>query len=135
MRDNTVVMEGNVTRDVELLFGKQNNNGYTRNAIAVERSKKDGEEWVKETSFFDFTILDERLAENFCDSISKGDRIIIIGDIRQRVVEDDEGNKKSFYGIVVDNVGPSLKWATVSVNKNEKKGGSASSGVDDDFFS
>jgi single-strand DNA-binding protein len=129
---NHIVLEGNVVRDVEYQLS-QNGNGYTRNAIAVERRFKKGDDWESETSFFDFSILDDRLAENFCNSVSKGDRVIIAGDIRQRTVEDDEGNKRSFYGVVVDNVGASLKWATATISKNEKKGngGSAQGG---DFF-
>lgn len=131
-RDMHITAEGNVVRDPEYLMSDKSN-GYTRNAIAVERRFKQGDDWVSDTTFLDFTILDERLAENFCDSVSKGDRIIIAGDLRQRTVEDDEGNKRTFYGLVVDNAGISLKWATATVIRNEKKGGSTQSSGDSFF--
>lgn len=133
MNDNAVFFEGNLTRDTEMQFSKAGN-GYSRNAIAVERRKKDGDEWVSETSFFDFSILDERLAENFCESFNKGDRVLVFGHLQTRTVEDDEGNKRTFTGLIVDNVGASVKWATVMITKNEKKGSNSAPAAGDDFF-
>lgn len=130
MRDNTISLEGNVVRDVEMQISKAGNS-YTRNAIAVEKRKKDGDEWVSEVSFFDFSILDDRTAENFCDSVVKGDRIVITGALEQRTVETDEGEKRSYISIIVESVGPSLRWATTTITKNPK-GGAAKGG--DDFF-
>lgn len=127
MSNNQVVFEGNIVRDPEIQFGKTNNNSYTRNAIAVTRSKKVGDDWEEETSFFDFSILDERLAENFCDTFQKGDRVIIAGRMEQRTVEQDDGEKRSYFSVIVDVAGPSLKWATASITRNEKKGGSTGS--------
>lgn len=127
MSNNSVTFEGNIVRDPEIQFGKTTNNSFTRNAIAVTRSKKVGDEWEEETSFFDFSILDERLAENFCDTFQKGDRVIISGRMEQRTVENDDGEKRSFYSVIVDICGPSLKWATATIQRNEKKGGTTGS--------
>lgn len=129
-RDTQMIAEGNVVRDVELLFGEQSGNAYTRNAIAIERRRKDGDDWVSDTTFLDFTILDDRLAHNFVDSITKGDRILVVGDLRSRTVEDGD-EKRTFYGLIVDMVGPSLRWATAAVTRNEKGSGTGKGG---DFF-
>lgn len=135
MRDNNITLEGNLVRDVEMQFSPKGH-GYTRNAIAVEKRRKDGDDWISDTYFLDINILDERLAENFCDSLSKGDRVILAGSIETRTVpvdkEDPDGDKRTFTSIIVENIGPSLKWATASVTKNTKGNGNSSAGAD--FF-
>lgn len=132
MLGNVICLEGNIVRDVELAYSA-NGNAWTRNAVAIERRFKNGDDWESETTFLDFTILDGRLAENFCESMSKGDRVVLTGNLRSRTVENDEGEKRTFYGVVVDAVGPSLRWATATIVRNPKgEGKGAPAGGD--FF-
>lgn len=138
MQNNTVVLEGNITRDPEMQFSKAGN-GYTRNTLAVERRRKDGDEWVSDTSFIDFSILDDKMAENFCESITKGARVLIVGAIQTRTVpvnkDEPDGEKRTYTGVIVENVGASLRWATAAIVKNEKGStASSSSASGDDFF-
>ena len=71
-------------------------------------------------------------AENVAESLSKGMRVIVNGNLRQRSYETREGEKRSVYEVEVEDVGPSLKWATAKVAKSDRKnsggGGGQSSG-------
>lgn len=128
--DNFVTVIGNCTRDPEMRF---TNGGKPIASFGVAhstRKRNDDGSWEDgETSFFDVTCWDQ-LAENVGDSIQKGTRVIVTGRLRQNTWDTPEGEKRSKIEIVADEVGPSLKWATTEVSKNEKGGnggGSSSS--------
>jgi single-strand DNA-binding protein len=55
------------------------------------------------------------------DSLSKGARVIVTGRLEQRSWETSEGEKRSKVEVVADEVGPSLRWATAKVEKNNRK--------------
>ncbi|WP_145941723.1 single-stranded DNA-binding protein [Corynebacterium glyciniphilum] len=59
-------------------------------------------------------------AENAANSLSKGDRVIVTGTLRQRRYETEQGEKRSVYEIKVDEVGPSLKYATTQVTRTPR---------------
>jgi single-strand DNA-binding protein len=64
------------------------------------------------------------MAENVAESIGKGSRVVVTGRLEQRSWETENGDKRSVVEIVADEVGPSLRWATAKVNRNERRGGS-----------
>jgi single-strand DNA-binding protein len=57
------------------------------------------------------------------ESLQKGTRIIVSGRLEQRTWETPEGENRSVVEVQIDEVGPSLRWATASVNKTQKSGG------------
>jgi single-strand DNA-binding protein len=61
-------------------------------------------------------------AENLADSLSKGDRVMVTGRLRQRSWETPEGEKRSVAEIEADEVGASLKWATAKVEHTSQRG-------------
>ena len=119
--DNTVTVVGNTTRDPELRF---TNNGQATSSfgLAVNRKwqNRQTQEWEEATSFFDVVCWRE-LAENVAESIPKGARVVVTGRLEQRSWESPDGDKRSKIEIVADEVAPSLRWASASVTKNEKK--------------
>lgn len=125
--DNTVTVVGNVTRDPELRF-TPGGMAVATFGVAWNRRKQDGEE---EVSFFDVTCF-RKLAENVAESTPRGTRVIIYGMLQQRSWETPEGDKRSKVEIIADEVAPSLKWATATVVKNDRRddegGGSRSGG-------
>jgi single-strand DNA-binding protein len=133
MRDNSVTLEGNLTRDPEVKF-TQSGFSMTDFGLAVNRSRKQGDEWVEEVSFFECRILESPLDENFADSLSKGDRVLLHGWFQQRNVEQDDGTKRSYLTFVVESGGPSLKWAKAVVTRNPKKGEGGKPAPGGDFF-
>ena len=68
-------------------------------------------------------FLNKTLAENVAESLDRGTRVMVVGRLEQRSWENQEGEKRSKVEVVADEVGPSLRWATASVSKNERRGG------------
>ena len=109
------VVIGNLTADPELRF-TQSGKPVASLTVAVNRKKGDDEH----TSFIDVTAWDS-LAENVSESLQKGDRVVVTGRLEQRSWETPEGDRRSKLEVVADEIGPSLRWATASVQKNERR--------------
>jgi len=123
MADNTVTVIGNVTRDPELRF-TPSGQAIATFGLAVNRrwQNRQTQEWEESVSFFDITCW-AQLAENVAESVQKGSRVLVTGRLDQRSWETQDGEKRSKIEIIADEVGPSLRWATAQVTKNERRGG------------
>jgi single-strand DNA-binding protein len=64
------------------------------------------------------------MAENVAESLQKGMRIIVVGSLEQRTWENQDGEKRSTIEIRIDDIGPSVRWATASVTRTPRTGGS-----------
>ena len=73
-------------------------------------------------SFFN-VVLWREMAENAGECLSKGMRVIVTGRLEQRSWETQEGEKRNVVEIVADEIGPSIRWATAEVRRNERRGG------------
>lgn len=120
---NNVTVVGNATRDPELRF-TNSGQAVATFGLAVNRrwQNRQTQEWEEEVSFFDVTCW-AQLAENVAESVQKGSRVLVTGRLDQRSWETQEGEKRSKIEIVADEIGPSLKWATALVTKNERREG------------
>ena len=126
MPDNTVTLVGNITRDPELRFTPAGQAVATFGMAVNRRYQKNGQ-WEEQTSFFNITAWGT-LGENASNSLNKGARILVSGRLEQRSWETQEGDKRSVVEVVADEIGPSLRWATVAITKNERREGGESSG-------
>ncbi|MEA1902358.1 MAG: single-stranded DNA-binding protein [Actinomycetota bacterium] len=118
---NNVTLIGNLVDDPELRF-TPSGVAMAKIRMAVNRRyQKDGE-WQEQTSFFTGTIWREQ-AEQVAESLQKGARVIVSGRLEQRSWETQEGDKRSVVEIQIDEMGPSLRWATATVNKTQRTGG------------
>jgi single-strand DNA-binding protein len=68
------------------------------------------------------------MAENVSESLAKGARVVVTGRLEQRSWETENGEKRSVVEIAADEVGPSLRWATCVVSKNERRGAGGGDG-------
>ena len=68
-------------------------------------------------------------AENVAESLAKGMRVIVNGNLRQRSYETREGEKRTVYEVEVEDVGPSLKWATARVERTNLSSGGQGTGT------
>ena len=120
--DNSVTLVGNVTRDPELRFTNTGQANVTF-GLAVNRrwQNRQTQEWEEATSFFDVVCWRE-MAENVSESLARGSRIMVAGRLEQRSWETQEGDKRSKVEVVADEIGPSLRWATAQITKNERRG-------------
>ena len=115
---NSITIVGNITSEPELRF--------TPSGAANTKFGR-SDQWQEQVSFFNVVLWQEQ-AENASTSLLKGARVIVTGRLEQRSYEDKDGVKKSVVEIIADEVGPSLRWASASVTKNERKEGSGSYG-------
>ena len=123
MPDNSVTVVGNLTQDPELRF-TPSGIAMARISLAVNRRwmNRNTNEWEEEASFFNATCWQE-MAENVSESLQKGSRVIINGRLQQRSWETQDGERRSVVEIRVDEIGPSLRWATASVTRTPRRGG------------
>ena len=129
--DNCITLVGNITDDPELRF-TPSGAAVANFTIAVNRRWKDqsGQWQDKLDGFFKCNCWRE-MAENVAESLQKGMRVMVVGRLQQRSWDDQEGNKRSAFEIQVDEVGPSLRWATATVTKSSRSsGGQAAPGGD-----
>lgn len=112
---NTITVVGNLTGEPELRF-TQSGTAMMNCAIAANRRYQVNGEWQEETTFLNFTLWREQ-AENAAATFSKGMRVIATGRMSQKDWTDKEGNKRTSYDLVVDEIGPSIRWATAEVTK------------------
>jgi single-strand DNA-binding protein len=109
MADTHVTITGNLTDDPELKH-TQNGNLVVNFRLAVTARVRDGEGWRDgETSFFRVNVW-RQLAEHVAESLSKGDRAVVIGRLKSRSWETPEGDKRSVVEVEADEVAPSLRW-------------------------
>ena len=63
------------------------------------------------------------MAENAAESLTKGMRVVVTGRLEQRSWETQEGEKRTVVEIAADEIGPSLRWASAQVTRNERRQG------------
>lgn len=125
--DNTVTITGNATREPELRF-TPSGQAVASFGLAVNRrwQNRQTQEWEEATSFIDVTAW-AQLAENAAESVGRGTRVTVTGRLDQRSWETQEGDKRSKVEVVADDIAISLRWATATVQKNERRDGGSSS--------
>jgi len=126
--DNTVTLVGNITRDPEIRFTPSGQSVATF-GLAVNRrwQNRQTNEWEEQVSFFDIKCW-AQMAENASESVGKGTRVVVTGRLEQRSWETESGDKRSKVEVVADEIAPSLRWATATVTRNERREGDASGG-------
>ena len=119
--DTPITIVGNLVADVELR--------YTQSGTAVANGRvastprtydKQSGQWVDgEPVFLTFNVW-RQAAENVANSLSKGDRVVVTGVLKQRSFETREGERRTVFEVEAEEVAPSLKFATVAVSKTPR---------------
>ena len=120
MTITSTTIVGNLTRDPEIRYTRDGQ-ATTSMSVAVNRRWQDRttKEWEESTSYFDVVCWRD-LAENVALSLTKGARVVVTGRLEQRSWESDEGDKRSKVEIVADEIGASLRFATVDIHKVQR---------------
>lgn len=120
--DNHVTVVGNCTRDPEMKYSAS---GVSMANFGIAVSKrwqnKQTQEWEEQTSFFNVQCW-RGLADNVASSVTKGTRVVVMGELQQRSWETDAGEKRSVVQITADDVAPSLRFATAEISKISREG-------------
>jgi single-strand DNA-binding protein len=118
--DNHTTIVGNLVDDPELRFTSSGIAVANLRVAVTQRVQQDGEWRDGDTSFLKVNVWRGQ-AEHLADSLSKGDRVMVTGRLRQRSWETPEGEKRSVTEIEADEVGASLKWATAKVERTSQR--------------
>jgi single-strand DNA-binding protein len=95
--------------------------------IAVSHRIRQGEAWVdREPSFYDVTLW-EKLAENAAESLRKGDRVLVTGQVQTQAWTDSDGAKRTKQVIIDAEIGASLRFTTVEVVRGTQEQSSSPS--------
>jgi single-strand DNA-binding protein len=129
MPANSVTLIGNLVDDPELRF-TASGVAMAKVRFAVNRRYQRQGEWQEETSFFRGTLWRDA-AENAAESLQKGMRVIVTGRLEQQTWETREGEKRSTVEVAIDEIGPSLRWATATVTRSPRSGDSFGGGSPD----
>ena len=122
--DVTITVIGNLTDDPELRF--------TPSGAAVAKFRiastprildRQTNEWKDGEPLFLACNIWRQAAENVAESLQRGARVIVSGRLRQRSYETREGEKRTVMELEVDEIGPSLRYATAKVQKMQRSSG------------
>ena len=128
--ETIITVVGNLTADPELR--------YTQNGLAVANFTiastprtfdRQANEWKDGEALFLRASVWREFAEHVAGSLTKGSRVIASGRLKQRSYETKEGEKRTTMELEVDEIGPSLRYATASVTRaaSSNRGGAAGS--------
>jgi single-strand DNA-binding protein len=132
--ETTITVVGNLTDDPELRF--------TPSGAAVAKFRiastprtldRQSGEWKDGEPLFLACNIWRDAAEHVAESLQRGARVIVQGRLRQRSYETREGEKRTVYELEVDEIGPSLRYATAKVQRMSRSGGSGGSGSSGGF--
>ena len=116
--ETTITVIGNLTADPELRFTPSGAAvaGFTV-ASTPRYFDKQSNEWRDGQAMFMRCTVWRQHAENVAESLTRGARVVVTGTLKQRSFETREGDKRTVIELDVDEVAPSLRFATATVNK------------------
>jgi single-strand DNA-binding protein len=122
--DTTITVVGNLTADPELRFTPSGAAVANFTVASTPRiyDRQSGE-WKDGDALFLRCNIWREAAENVAESLTRGARVIVTGRLKQRSFETREGEKRTVVEVEVDEIGPSLRYATAKVNKASRSGG------------
>jgi single-strand DNA-binding protein len=122
--DTVITVIGNLTADPELRFTPSGAAVANFTVASTPRMfDRQTNEWKDGEALFLRCNIWREAAENVAESLTRGSRVIVSGRLKQRSFETREGEKRTVVELEVDEIGPSLKYATAKVNKASRSGG------------
>jgi single-strand DNA-binding protein len=122
--DTTITVIGNLTADPELRFTPSGAAVANFTVASTPRTfDRQSNEWKDGDTLFLRCSIWREAAESVAESLTKGTRVIVTGRLVQRSYETREGEKRTVYELQVDEVGPSLRYATAKVTRTQRSGG------------
>src|SRR6478672_2622891 len=128
--DTVITIIGNITNDPELRFTPSGAAVANFTVASTPRAfDRQSNEWKDGETLFMRCSVWRDAAENVAESLQRGTRVIVSGRLKSRSYETKEGEKRTVVEMEVDEVGPSLRYATAKVNRTQRgTGGGGFSG-------
>ncbi|HEY3707749.1 MAG TPA: single-stranded DNA-binding protein [Amycolatopsis sp.] len=134
--DTVITVVGNLTSDPELRFTATGAAVASFTVASTPRAlDRQTNEWKDGEALFLRCSLWRQAAENAAESLTRGTRVIVQGRLVQRSFETKEGEKRTVVELQVDEIGPSLRYATAAVNRVARSTSASTSGDGSDSWS
>jgi single-strand DNA-binding protein len=122
--ETVITVVGNLVDDPELRFTPSGAAVANFRIASTPRTfDRQTNEWKDGDALFLTCSVWRQAAENVAESLQRGMRVVVQGRLKSRQFETREGEKRTVFEIDVDEVGPSLKYATAKVTKTTRSGG------------
>ena len=119
--DTIMTVIGNLTADPELRFTASGAAVANFTVASTPRTfDRASGEWKDGEALFLRCNIWRQPAENVAESLTRGSRVIVSGRLKQRSFETKEGEKRTVIELEVDEIGPSLRYATAKVNRAQR---------------
>jgi len=119
--ETIITVVGNLTADPELRFTPSGAAVASFTVASTPRTfDRQSNEWKDGEALFLRCSIWRQAAENVAETLQRGMRVIVQGRLQQRSFETREGEKRTVIEMQVDEVGPSLKYATAKVNRTQR---------------
>ena len=127
--ETVITVVGNLTADPELRFTPAGAAVANFTVASTPRTMdRQTNEWKDGDALFMRCSIWREAAENVAESLTRGARVVVTGRLKQRSYETREGEKRTVVELEVDEIGPSLRYATAKVNKANRGGGGGGGG-------
>ena len=127
--DTIITVVGNLTADPELRFTPSGAAVANFTVASTPRTfDRTTNDWKDGEALFLRCNIWRQAAENVAESLTRGSRVVVTGRLKQRSYDTKEGEKRTVYELEVEEIGPSLKYATAKVNRVNKPGGGGGGG-------
>ncbi|MDP9319223.1 MAG: single-stranded DNA-binding protein [Actinomycetota bacterium] len=126
--ETTITVVGNLTDDPDLRFTPSGAAVANFTVASTPRFfDKQTNEWKDGDALFLRCSIWRQAAENVAETLQRGARVIVQGRLKQRSYETREGEKRTTFEVDVEEIGPSLKYATAKVTKTSRSGSGGTS--------
>jgi single-strand DNA-binding protein len=130
--ETVITVVGNLTDDPELRFTPSGAAVASFTVASTPRTfDRTSNEWKDGDALFLRCSIWRQAAENVAESLTKGMRVVVQGRLKQRSYETREGEKRTVVELDVEEIGPSLKYATAKVTKASRGAGGGGFGGGD----
>src|ERR671921_893869 len=127
--ETVITVVGNLVDDPELRFTPSGAAVANFRIASTPRTfDRQTNEWKDGDALFLSCSVWRQAAENVAESLQRGMRVIVQGRLKQRSYETREGEKRTVIELEVDEIGPSLRYATAKVQKMSRSGGGQGGG-------
>lgn len=121
-----VTGEFRVATDPELRFTPSGVAVCNMRAVASSRKKNAQDEWVDDKTCWVSLVGFKQQAENMAESFEKGNLVVVVGRIETNEWTDKDDNKRISFNLLVDSIGPAVKWDAARVVKVDRQSGESS---------
>ncbi|AUI50485.1 single-stranded DNA-binding protein [Arthrobacter crystallopoietes] len=122
--ETVITVVGNLTNDPELRFTPSGSAVANFTVASTPRTfDRQSNEWKDGETLFLRASVWREAAENVAETLTKGTRVLVQGRLKSRSYETKEGEKRTVMELEVDEIGPSLRYASAKVTRTQRSGG------------